>query len=306
MSTVAVVKFREFDPDKKAGKDDYRHLLETGFSVMGKMAKPEKYLARMFSGERIGMKTNCLAGRLNSTSVALTEALTGLLADSGIDESDITIWERTNRELTSAGFTLNASSFGKKVIGTDSNDIGYGRTFYSSGEVNSLLSRIMTDMIDINVNLPILKDHSIAGLSGGLKNMYGAIHNPNKFHDNNCDPFAAHVSNLEPIRSKNRLVIMDAVKVQYNGGPGFDSRYFEPYGAVLISEDPVAVDRVGLEILEQLREKHGLPPLEKVGRPVKYLKTAAGLNLGLEDIDKIDIKVTAIDKNGRAASGSLL
>jgi len=305
MSTVAVVKIRDLTPEAKPGKNNYKQLLEAGLSILAGDKKLDNYLAEIFSGNRVGMKTNCLAGRLNSTPVSLADATAEILIDSGIDENDIIVWERTNRELSSAGYALNASSFGTRVIGTDSNGIGYGRTFYTSGEVNSLISRIMTDMVDININLPVLKDHSIAGLSGGLKNMYGAIHNPNKFHDNNCDPYAAHVSNLEPIRKKNRLTIMDAVNIQYNGGPGFDSRYFEPYGAILLSEDPIAVDRIALEILENLRAKHNLAPLENVGRPVNYLKTAAGLNLGTENLDLIELKVIEIDKNGQARPRSL-
>ena len=304
MSTVAVIKQLDLKPDTKPGKNDYKQILKAGLSILGG-SNPVDYIKGMFSGSRIGMKTNCLTGKLNSTPVALTEAISELLTDSGIDDNDIMIWERTNRELISAGFTLNASSFGIQVIGTDSNGVDYGRTFYSSGDVNSLISRTMTDMVDININLPVLKDHSLAGLSGGLKNMYGAIHNPNKYHDNNCDPFAAHISNLEPIKKKNRLTVMDAIKVQYNGGPGYDSRYHAPYGAVLFSEDPVAIDRVALEILEKIRKLNKMPPLEKAGRPVKYLKSAADLKLGVEDLDLIDIKVIEINSRGNTQSGSL-
>ncbi|MFQ6008245.1 MAG: DUF362 domain-containing protein, partial [Candidatus Zixiibacteriota bacterium] len=177
--------------------------------------------------------------------------------------------------------------------------------FYSSGDVSSLVSRILTDMVDYNINLPVLKDHSIAGLSAGMKNMYGAIHNPNKFHDNNCDPFCAHVSNLEPVRKKNRLTVIDAIKVQYNGGPGYVSNYISYYNGVIMSDDPVAADRLGLKILEHMREVGGLPPLAKVGRPVKYLASAQQLGLGSADMKQIEVDVVIVDKNGRQKGGEL-
>ncbi|UCD94781.1 MAG: DUF362 domain-containing protein, partial [Candidatus Zixiibacteriota bacterium] len=139
----------------------------------------------------------------------------------------------------------------------------------------------------------------------GMKNMYGAINNPNKYHAPNCDPFVAHVSKLEPIRRKNRLTIIDAVKVQYNAGPGYDSRYITYYNGLIMGEDPVATDRVGLEILEHYRKANGLPSLEKAGRPVKYLKSAEIAGLGIADINRIYIDVILVSKDGRAAKGDL-
>ena len=63
--------------------------------------------------------------------------------------------------------------------------------------------------------------------------MYGAINNPNKYHADNCDPYCAHVNSLEPIKSKNRLTMIDAVRVQYNGGPGYVEDYLTYYGGSL-------------------------------------------------------------------------
>ncbi|UCD16413.1 MAG: DUF362 domain-containing protein [Candidatus Zixiibacteriota bacterium] len=305
MSKVVVVKNAGIRPVKKLAVDQYRLLLETGLGALFDRKPASAALSTMFPGGVVGMKTNCLTRKLNSTPKSLTDAISEMLEDSGIKANNVVVWERTNRELADAGFELNASSFGRRCMGTDTNGLGYGRTFYNSGEVNSLISRILTDVIDRNINIPVLKDHSIAGLSGGLKNMYGAIHNPNKYHIPNCNPHAAHISNLEPIRKKNRLTIIDAIRVQYNSGPGFDSRYLEYFGGILLSTDPVAVDRVGLEILEHCRLMNKLPALEQVGRPVKYLKSADAIGLGMERFEEIDLQVLAVDENGAARPGEL-
>lgn len=42
-------------------------------------------------------------------------------------------------------------------------------------------------------------------MSIALKNMYGAIHNPNKYHRNGCDPFAADLNILPDIRATSPL-----------------------------------------------------------------------------------------------------
>jgi uncharacterized protein (DUF362 family) len=304
MSSVVVVKLAQ-SPDGNIDSGAYRRLLEIGLAALDSAANLKSALAAVLSGGVVGFKTSCLARRFNSTPVALVDAFTGLLVDHGFDANDLIVWERTSRELTDAGFVLNASSQGVRFLGTDANGIGYAKEFSTSGEVSSLVSRIMTDMVQHSVNLPVLKDHSIAGLSAGMKNMYGAIHNPNKFHANCCDPYCAHVNNLEPIRQKHRLTILDAMRVQYDGGPGYMAQYMATFGALVISRDPVAADRVGLEILEKLRKDHGRQPLAQVEREVKYLKTATEIGLGESALERIDLKVFAVDELGQAVAGEL-
>ena len=305
MSKIVVVRGIGGGEGKGLGRERYQVMLEHGLRALADESSAAVALKKFIPAGPVGIKTSCLARKLNSTPVAAVDGLTAILTSAGIDENDIVVWERTSAELERAGFELNASSFGRRCFGTDSNGVGYSRDFYSYGKVDSLVSRIMTDVVRYNINLPVLKDHSIAGLSGGMKNMYGAINNPNKYHAPNCDPYAAHVSKLEPIRQKNRLTIIDAVMVQYNAGPGYDSRYVAYYNGLIMGEDPVATDRVGLEILEHFRKVGGLPALEKVGRPVKYLRSAEDAGLGIADMNRIFVDVIVIDEGGRAAKGDL-
>jgi len=286
-------------------KDHYRALLEAALPMLSGTDDVSTAVKKQFPGGRVGMKVNCLTRRHTCTPVALTEALLDVLEDAGFDGNDLVVWERTNRELQQAGYTLNASSFGRRCLGTDSRSVGYSHVFYSFGDVASLISRILLEMVDHNVSLPVLKDHSLAGLSGGLKNMFGAINNPNKYHDNNCNPFVAHVSNLQPIREKHRLTIMDAVRVQYDQGPGYSTDYIADYHGLIVSGDPVAADRVGLEVLEHFRLARGLPSLAQAGRPVLYLASAQEIGLGVADMDRIDLSVRIVNEGGQVRPGRL-
>ncbi len=306
MSSVCVVKYSGKNRGGPLSSDKYQQLLEIGLKTMAGESMTTPVVRRFIPSGVVGIKVNCLTRNLNSTPVALTDGISKILAKAGIDKNNIIIWERTSRELELAGYKLNASSFSQRCFGTDTNGVGYSRNFYSSGKVDSLVSRILTELVDYNINMPILKDHSIAGLSGCLKNMYGAVNNPNKYHDNNCDPYAADISGLEPIKSKNRLFIIDAVRVQYNGGPGYDSRYLADYGGLIISDDPVAADTIGLEIIENFRKIDKLPTLEKAGRPVKYLASAEQRGLGMANRDKINLEIIAVDKSGHESKATLL
>ncbi|HPC10878.1 MAG TPA: DUF362 domain-containing protein [candidate division Zixibacteria bacterium] len=303
MQRVVVVKSVSFSGGRRPGPETYRRLLEVGLAHLAGLP-PAAALRSLLPGGTIGMKVNALVGPRNSTPPALTAAAGDLLEAAGWAAGDLIVWDRSNRELDRAGFTLNVGGNGRRCFGTDTAGFGYTAEIHTYGEVGSRVSRVLTEAVDSNINLPVLKNHSIVGLSGGLKNMYGAIHNPNKYHDHCGDPYCAHVSLLEPVRRKNRLTIADAVLVQYHGGPGFREEHVAPYGAVLLSDDPVAVDRVGLEIIEYLRARAGLGTLAEDKRAVTYLDTAA-CGLGAADLARIDVIVRAVDGAGRETSGEL-
>jgi uncharacterized protein (DUF362 family) len=306
MSRVAVVKYSGNTVNKFLSQKQYSQLLEAALRILAGDNDYQKFVKRQFPGGIVGMKTNCLTS-FNPTLLPLVDALSEILEKSaGIEENNLVVWERTNRELKRAGYKLNASSFGRRCLGTDATGVGYDDgQFYSAGKVDSLVTRIVTRMIDHSINLGVLKHHSIAGMSAGMKNMYGAINNPNKYHGNNCSPFAADVNRLEPIRKKHRLTIIDAVRVQYDKGPGFDPKSLDYYNGLVISEDPVAADRIGLEILEYMRKQNGLPALSKTAHEVKYLKSAEEIGLGINDITKIDLQVQVLSADGAVSKGEL-
>ncbi len=308
MSKVVVVKMSNVGDSNKSGltKDQYLLLLKAGLAELAVSNNYKDLLGKLFQSGVVGMKTNCLARKFNSTPVNLALALSELIIESGIiKENNIVVWERTNDELKQAGYALNVSNSGIRCFGTDTRGMGYSESFFSSGKVNSLVTKILTESVNHSINLPLLKDHSIAGMSAGLKNMYGAIHNPNKYHNTNCSPYCADINNLTPIRDKHSLTILDAVKVQYQGGPGWVGHYVDYYNGIVISDDPVSVDNVGLRILEHLRMKNGQKNLKETDREVKYLYEADKLNLGENSVSKIDLIVLNIDSSGKATRGKI-
>lgn len=234
----------------------------------------------------VGIKVNCLAGRGLSTHPELVAAIVDALAEAGLSKNRIVVWDRLERELRAAGF-VQSSVNGASVLATDSRGIGYENDIEFSGEVGSCFSKIISRMCTAIINVPVLKDHDLAGVSLGMKNFYGAIHNPNKYHDNNCDPYVADLCAHRFVAKKLRLVVCDALKGQYHGGPAPRSQWSWPAAAVLAGRDPVAVDRIGLEMIERKRKEGGMPPLKEVGREPKHIGTASRRGLGVGDIGRI-------------------
>ena len=143
----------------------------------------------------------------------------------------------------------------------------------------------VTRVCDGIVNLPVLKDHSIAGVTIALKNLFGTIHNPNKYHTSAGDPYIADVYMLPPIRKKVRLAICDATIAQYGGGPSYMPQWSWPFNGLLVARDPVALDYTGWRIIEVNRAGQGLKPLDP--RPT-YIATAAARGIGTDDPRRIE------------------
>jgi uncharacterized protein (DUF362 family) len=251
---------------------------DTPLDAWKRVAKP---------GEVVGLKVNSLAGRSASTNVTLVQAVCERLQQAGIPAKDIVIWDRLNSDLEGAGFRVMER--GKiRTIGNDT--AGYEDDLAVYGTAGSLLSRTMTRTCNAVINLPVLKDHGIAGVTIALKNMFGAIHNPNKYHMNVADPAVADVYMLDPIREKVRLHICDATTAQYEGGPSFMPQWSWPMNAVLVARDPVALDAVGWQIIEQKRAEKGMKTLAAEKREPKYIATAADARhrIGTNDLRRID------------------
>lgn len=67
-----------------------------------------------------------------------------------------------------------------------------------------------------------------------------------------------------------------------------------PLEAVLASTDPVAMDRVGAEIVDDFRKRNNLSTLEARGDSPRYIDHAGALGLGISSKDSIDLKVVAV------------
>jgi uncharacterized protein (DUF362 family) len=233
--------------------------------------------------DRVGIKVNTIGGRALSTRPEVALGLAGRLVRSGVPENSIIVWDRTTRELREAGYAPASGRTGVRVLGTDAHGIGYGQDLVAHLGVGSLFSRIQTDLTTASISLAILKDHGLAGVTAGMKNYFGAIHNPNKYHDTHCDPYVAEVFDAPPVKTRHRLTVLDALVVQFHKGPAYHPRWAGKYGGFVLSFDPVAADTVGWTIIERLRGEAGLPTLGDEDRAPGYIGTAGKMGLGVAD-----------------------
>jgi len=62
---------------------------------------------------------------------------------------------------------------------------------------------------------------------------------------------------------------------------------------VSIATDPVAMDTVGWDVIEEARRQNGLPTLARAGREPAYIRTAAELGLGVHDKNALRFRTVA-------------
>lgn len=238
-------------------------------------------------GQRVGLKVNTLAGPGLSTNVTLVEAILERLQQAGI--RDIVVWDRSGRELQHAGFHFASGANQVRCLGTDAHGVGYEDKPESFGTVSCRVSKLMTQACDVVISVPILKHHSMSGVTFSMKNMYGVIHNPRDCHANNCNPGVADVNMLPSIRGKVRFTIGDATTCCYEGGPGFRPEYTWQQNSLVVGKDPVAVDYTGWQIVDRKRVEKGLKTLEASGKAPGYIAAAADEHhrLGVNDPKRI-------------------
>ena len=238
----------------------------------------------------VALKVNCLSGRI-ATTVALADVVARGVLSAGVKGEHCLVYERSQRELLAAGYTMGPQPGGYRVVATDQGEFGWEAETTKVGEGQQRLTKIVTQKATALVSLPIVKDHNIAGVTGALKNHYGDIQRPGELHRLGLEQHIPALAALPPLRGKLRLVVGDALTTLYEGGPMNRPDRRHVLDCILLSLDPLAYDAATWKIIEDVRAAKGLPTLARAGREPTWLKVAAAApyQLGIADPARIDV-----------------
>lgn len=257
--------------------------------------------------DRVGLKVSASGAPVSSTHPAVVAAVAEGLVAAGVDPRNIVIWDRKWEDIRRAGYaalarrfvvastdraggyaekeTVSAAVMGKLIAGDREFDGNRGGEQTSS---RSHLSAVL-GAVDKIVHLPALTDHLSSGVNGALSGMvldnvdnWRRLARPPHFGD----PFLPEIYSDPRIGGKVVLTILDALRPQFAGGPFPEPQYSVRHGAILASRDPVAVDALGLQLLDRFRSEGGLPPL---GKNIGWLRSAEEIGLGMADLDRIRV-----------------
>lgn len=128
---------------------------------------------------------------------------------------------------------------------------------------------------DVFINVPILKHHSSARLTGALKNMMGVVWDRGYWHGNGLNQCIADYALFS---NKPSLHIMDAYNVMMRNGPrGVSVADLSNMKSLMISTDWVAIDAAGAKMM-------GMEPSS-----VEHIALAAGMGIGKIDLSALNI-----------------
>jgi uncharacterized protein (DUF362 family) len=227
----------------------------------------------------IGLKVNGLGGRGISTHQVLVMAICERLQQAGVKPGNILVWDRNARDLQACGLTINTDPSRVRCYGSDV--AGYEEQPVAFGSARVRLAKILTRECDMVLNLPILKDHNLAGVSFSMKNMFGVVQRPDQLHGDGCNPGVPDLNCIPAVREKVRFTIGDAITSVYEGGPTFHPEYLWQPNALIVGEDRVALDYTAWQMIERKRAEAGVETLESAGRLPRYIATAADAKHGL-------------------------
>ena len=286
-------------------------------SAWGSLVKPS---------DVVGIKVCTNGAPLFSTHPAVVNAIVAGLTDAGVPPQNIVVWDREERLLKEAGFRAknagyrlmwSEGNYDPKAVITSpiSGKLIYGDLLFMAKTPDTLrgefgrdpvekekkprtmdnlsdeshLSSVLTRVVTKVINVPVLSDNFFCGLSGALFNM--TIQNLDNWRRLVQDPINGDPSIPEAyadprIGDKVVFQVMDGLIALYAGAPFGDANYAIHYGTLFASKDPVAMDAVALQRIDEWRMG---AQMELASKTAKYLPTAFSYGLGNADLRKIEV-----------------
>lgn len=269
--------------------------------LTGRASAKEAWRDIVLPDDIVGIKINPLAGPELSTHSILVDKIVEGLYGAGVLRKQIIIWDRFEEHLLNAGYPIKQDAADVRTFASDTEGIGYDdEVFYESEKdsvarrenesTRSRYSRIVTQQVDVLINVPVLKHHAMAGVSGCLKNLaFGSVDNTRRFHGKPlyCNPAIAEILEHKVLKEKLVLNIVDGLVASFDKGPTYHAESAWNYGGLFISADPVILDVLVLQTVNQKREEM---ELDSVSKLANHISTASKLDLGTNTLDQADLR----------------
>lgn len=262
--------------------------------------------------DRVGIKVSTTGAPASSTRAAVVSAVAAGLVAAGVPAENIVIWDRLGRDVARADYDGIARSF--RVTSTDAagghdknapimaavmgrliaGDLGFSGKGDDEVSSTSHISSVLTG-VDKVVHVPALADSIFSGVQGAFSGMvldnldnWRRLARPPHFGD----PYLPELYADPRIGGKVVLTILDALRPQYAGGPFPGPEFSVNYGGIFASRDPVALDAIGVRLLDDFRKEAKFDPISKM---TSWLESAQTLGLGTTSESEIEIIRTGLE-----------
>ena len=309
--TNSPVFLAEYPGDAKSGRfsaETIRRMVDSlVVAAAGRADIAEAWRVFVKPTDRVGLKVSTSGAPVSSTHPAIVTAVAEGLVAAGVAPKRIVIWDREWEDINRARYgslgrrfsvvstdrvggysaeeTITAAAMGKLIVGD--------REFDPEGGGNQTSSKshlsVVLGAVDKIVHLPALTDHLSSGVNGALSGMvldnldnWRRLARPPHFGD----PYLPEIYADPRLGGKVVLTILDALRPQFAGGPFPEPQYSVNHGAIYASRNPVAIDVLGMDVLDRYRKENGLPAL---GRSVLWPASAEVVGLGIAARERIRV-----------------
>jgi uncharacterized protein (DUF362 family) len=322
-SVISVKAEKSIDPEtEKVDAGVVAEMVRRGLTALtGEPAARDAWRKLFSPSDVIGIKVNCSgAPGICSHPVVVAEIVRNLVSID-VKPAQIYIYERFKNQMDEVRYDRYVPQ-GVNVVAvenTRSQISNYDpRTyvevdFFGEEDTRSNLVKLVSERFTKIINVPNMKDHGAAGVTGCLKNIaYGDFSNVARSHRNektNTFSFIGTLATVEPLRSITTLQVMDGLRGVWHGGPFSPTRKFRFYPKqMMFGTDPVAMDRLLIDIIDDKRKAEGAnsvwdrthvkpgrgygddPNIQRFIREPGHIEYCSKLGLGVYDRGKIRLK----------------
>lgn len=285
-------------------------------AVTGQSDPARAWRSLVSPNDKIGIKISAAGGELFTTHRDVVNAIVDGLVAAGHSRGSIVVWDRSLGGTKEAGYRPEAEGYRMKSIaprdGYDpqavftapiTGKLIWGDLDYQTGRGmipllsdqeqtsdESHFARIVSSEVTKIINVPVMSDSSTNGLAGCLYNVtLPNIDNWRRFTQLRGYGGAAiaGIYSHPLIGQKVVLNLMDGLAAQYAGGPQSQPNYAVHHATLLASKDPVAVDAIALQRIDQWRVKASLPP---IGRLAAHVQVAEEIGIGNANPARIEVR----------------
>ena len=267
-----------------------KEMMDAGMRSLTGAATPKQAWAQFIQpSDVVGVKLNCSGAPAIRSSPEVAAEVVRNLMEAGVSAKNIYLYDRFADQMASSGYEKVVPA-GVNLIGIEKvrdSPEGYDPktyvdvNFFGEENTRSSLLRLVTQTFTKIVNVPVMKEHGAAGVTGCLKNIaYGNFSNVARSHQGaltHTYSFIGTLAGVEPLRSKCVLNIMDGLNGVWHGGPfSYVPEYRFSPKQIFFGTDPVAMDRLLIDVIEEKRKAEGV--VSVWNREPKYLSTTRELD----------------------------
>jgi hypothetical protein len=317
------------DPATGAASDAVvREMMAGGMRALTGASTTTDAWKRFFDpADVVGIKVNCGGYPYCISSYEIVAEVVRQLTTVGVPVSQIYIYERFQNQLDEVNYAPHVPE-GVQIVAAERanrnvDNSGYDPATYLEADLfgeedtRSNMMRLVSTRLTKIINIPNMKDHGATGVTGCLKNIaYGSFSNVARTHQrgrSHTYSVVGTLATIEPLRSRTVLQIMDGLRGVWHGGPFARTQKYVFYPRqIVFGTDPVAIDRLLLDVIDAERRAHGAisiwdrspaslrmddarardedPNVNIIIREPGHIEYASKLGLGVYDLARIRVQ----------------